>query len=62
MSLIVRGLVDPSVRAEMGATVHRTMAGTGRVHEAFQKDDPALFTRGDFGWGDALLVELESLS
>ena len=33
-----------------------------QVHESFQKDDPARFTRGDFGWGDALLVELESES
>jgi hypothetical protein len=39
--------------------VEATMAGTGKVHESFHKDNPSRFTRHDFGWADALYMELK---
>ncbi len=36
----------------------RTDAGTGHVHESFHVDDPSLYTREWFSWGDCELVGL----
>jgi meiotically up-regulated gene 157 (Mug157) protein len=35
-----------------------THAGTGFVHESFEKDDPAKFTRAWFAWANTLFGEL----
>jgi meiotically up-regulated gene 157 (Mug157) protein len=35
----------------------RTTAGTGLMHESFDKDDPDLFTRGWFAWANTLFGE-----
>jgi meiotically up-regulated gene 157 (Mug157) protein len=36
-------------------------AGTNRMHESFHKDNPAIFTREDFLWADALFYHLAVL-
>ena len=38
--------------------LRRTHAGTGFMHEAFNKDDPAKYTRGWFAWANSLFGEL----
>ena len=60
MSLIIRGF---SVQDD--ATIRRclhilktTHAGTGFMHETFDKDDPAKFTRSWFAWANGLFGEL----
>lgn len=40
------------------ATLKRTHAGTGFMHEAFHKDDAAKFTRKWFAWANTLFGEL----
>jgi len=35
-----------------------TDAGTGLMHESFDKDDPKTFTRSWFSWADAMYLEL----
>jgi hypothetical protein len=35
-----------------------TTAGTGFIHESFDKDDPAKFTRSWFAWANTLFGEL----
>ena len=35
-----------------------THAGTGFMHESFNKDDPANFTRSWFAWANALFGQL----
>ena len=39
-------------------TLKTTTAGTGFMHEAFNKDDPAKFTRPWFAWANTLFGEL----
>jgi hypothetical protein len=60
MSLIIRAL-----SAREDATIRRclqilktTTAGTGFMHETFDKDDPAKFTRSWFAWANGLFGEL----
>ena len=60
MSLIVRALSatdDATIRAAL-RTLKTTHAGTGFMHEAFDKDDPAHFTRPWFAWANGLFGEL----
>ncbi|WP_419723091.1 glycoside hydrolase family 125 protein [Sphingomonas panni] len=59
MSLIVRGLTatDDATILKCLATLKRTHAGTGFMHEAFEKDDPAKFTRDWFAWANGLFGE-----
>ncbi|WP_443024795.1 glycoside hydrolase family 125 protein [Sphingomonas sp. Leaf16] len=59
MSLIVRGLTatDDATILQCLATLKRTHAGTGFIHEAFEKDDPAKFTRDWFAWANGLFGE-----
>lgn len=60
MSIIVRALSskdDAVIRASL-ATLRATHAGTGFIHEAFDKDDPAKFTRRWFAWANGLFGEL----
>lgn len=60
MSLIVRALSsdDDAVIAWTLKTLRATHAGTGFMHEAFDKDDPARFTRKWFAWVNGLFGEL----
>ena len=39
-------------------TLQKTHAGTGFMHQAFNKDDPATFTRAWFPWANSLFGEL----
>ncbi|WP_242096300.1 glycoside hydrolase family 125 protein [Sphingomonas sp. CROZ-RG-20F-R02-07] len=60
MSLIVRALSasdDATVRACL-RLLRDTDADTGFVHEAFDMDDPAKFTRPWFAWANGLFGEL----
>ena len=60
MSIIVRALSseDDGVIARSLRTLRHTHAGTGFMHEAFDKDDPARFTRAWFAWANGLFGEL----
>lgn len=60
MSIIVRALSsdDDAVIAWSLKTLRATHAGTGFMHEAFDKDDPARFTRKWFAWVNGLFGEL----
>lgn len=60
LSIIMRGLTS-SDENEIGAclaTLLRTHAGTGFMHESFNKDDPSKFTRAWFAWANTLFGEL----
>jgi len=60
MSLMVRALSaqnDATILACL-ATLKATHAGTGFMHEAFDQDDPAQFTRPWFAWANGLFGEL----
>lgn len=60
MSLITRALTsdDDAEIAQCLFWIKRTQAGTGLIHEAFHKDNPAKFTRSWFAWGNSLFGEL----
>ena len=60
MGIIVRALSssDEAVIAGALKTLRNTHAGTGFMHEAFDKDDPAKFTRKWFAWTNGLFGEL----
>ncbi|MDP9422267.1 MAG: glycoside hydrolase family 125 protein [Pseudomonadota bacterium] len=60
MSLIIRALStrDDAIVSRCLAILKRTHAGTGFMHEAFDKDDPAKFTRSWFAWANGLFGEL----
>lgn len=60
MSIIMRGLSssDDAVIADCLRTLKTTHAGKGFMHEAFDKDDPAKFTRAWFAWVNGLFGEL----
>ncbi|MFM5954815.1 MAG: glycoside hydrolase family 125 protein [Novosphingobium sp.] len=60
MSIIVRALSsdDDAVIGWSIKTLRNSHAGTGFMHEAFDKDDPAKFTRSWFAWVNGLLGEL----
>lgn len=60
MSLIIRALLlrdDATIRRCL-QTLKATHAGTGFMHETFDKDDPAKFTRSWFAWANGLFGEL----
>ena len=44
--------------AAMLRTLKSTDAGTGFMHEAFDKDDPTDYTRAWFAWANTLFGEL----
>ena len=60
MSLIVRALSsdDPAVILRCLKTLRDSDAGTGFIHESFDQDDPARFTRRWFAWANGLFGEL----
>jgi len=60
LGLIVQGLTstnDSEIR-ECLITLQKTHAGTGFMHEAFNKDDPKKFTRSWFAWANTIFGEL----
>lgn len=60
LSVIVRALTSAS-DAEIRLCLRMlkaTHAGTGFMHESFQRDDPATFTRPWFAWANTLFGEL----
>lgn len=60
LGIITRGLTsteDEEIHACL-KTLCRTHAGTGFMHEAFNKDDPTKFTRSWFAWANTLFGEL----
>jgi meiotically up-regulated gene 157 (Mug157) protein len=60
MSIIMRALTS-SDDEEIRQCLHfckTTHAGTGFMHEAFNKDDPKKFTRSWFAWANSLFGEL----
>ena len=60
LGLIVEGLTstdDAEIRHCLN-TLRRTHAGTGFMHEAFNKDDPKRFTRSWFAWANTIFGEL----
>jgi len=60
MSIIVRALTstdDTEIRQCL-RWLRNTTAGTGFMHESFQKDDPSKFTRAWFAWANTLFGEL----
>lgn len=60
MAIILRALSseDDAVIAWSLKTLRATHAGTGFMHEAFDKDDPAKFTRKWFAWVNGMFGEL----
>ncbi|HET7301208.1 MAG TPA: glycoside hydrolase family 125 protein [Oleiagrimonas sp.] len=60
MSIIVRALTstDTGEIRQCLDWLKTTDAGTGFMHEAFDKDDPAHFTRAWFAWANSLFGEL----
>jgi hypothetical protein len=60
LGLIVQGLTstkDDEISHCLD-TLRRTHAGTGFMHEAFNKDDPNKFTRSWFAWANTMFGEL----
>lgn len=60
LGLVMQALTstdDGEIRSLL-ETLTRTHAGTGFMHEAFHKDDPADFTRSWFAWANTLFGEL----
>jgi meiotically up-regulated gene 157 (Mug157) protein len=60
MSIIMRALTstdDGEIRQCL-RWLRNTTAGTGFMHESFQKDDPKVFTRPWFAWANTLFGEL----
>jgi uncharacterized protein len=60
LSLIMRAMTsddDAEIRAAL-RTLRDTHAGTGFMHESFDKDDPSRFTRKWFAWANTLFGEL----
>ena len=49
---------DDAEIAKCLATIKRTHAGTGFMHESFNPDDPAKFSRKWFAWANTLFGEL----
>jgi hypothetical protein len=60
LGIITRALTsteDGEIRSCL-ETLQRTHAGTGFMHEAFNKDDPKKFTRSWFAWANTIFGEL----
>jgi hypothetical protein len=60
LGLIVQGLTATSDEEiqQCLRTLQQTHAGTGFMHEAFDKDNPKHFTRAWFAWANTLFGEL----
>ena len=60
LSLVMQGLTstnDAEIRNCL-ITLQKTHAGTGFMHESFNKDNPAKFTRAWFAWANTIFGEL----
>lgn len=60
LGVIIQGLTstqDKEIK-ECLTTLQRTHAGTGFIHEAFNKDNPMKFTRAWFAWANTIFGEL----
>jgi uncharacterized protein len=60
MSIIMRAFTsrdDAEIRQCL-RWLRDTTAGTGFMHESFQKDDPKVFSRAWFAWANTLFGEL----
>ncbi|WP_308113621.1 glycoside hydrolase family 125 protein [Kineosporia corallincola] len=60
IALAVEGLTSgsPQRQRELVDLLLATDAGTGRMHEAFDVDDPSRFSRPWFSWADSMFCEL----
>ena len=60
MSIIMRALTTQDDHEQMQCLewLRNTNAGTGFMHESFNKDNPANFTRAWFAWANTLFGEL----
>lgn len=60
IALAVQGLTSsyPAEKRALLRLLADTDAGTGRMHESFDPDDPTRFTRAWFSWADAMFCEL----
>ena len=60
MAVIMRALTSNDDREILNClrTLKNTHAGTGYMHEAFDKDDPKKFTRSWFAWANTIFGEL----
>ncbi len=60
LGIIVQGLTSTDDQEIIFCldTLCRTHAGTGFMHEAFNKDDPKKFTRSWFAWANTIFGEL----
>jgi meiotically up-regulated gene 157 (Mug157) protein len=59
IALAVEGLTGtPGRRRELLDVLLSTDAGTGRMHESFDVDDPRRFSRAWFSWADSMYCEL----
>jgi uncharacterized protein len=60
MAIIMRALTTDDEKEQLQCIhwLKKTHAGTGFMHESFNKDDPANFTRAWFAWANTLFGEL----
>jgi hypothetical protein len=60
LGVTMQGLTsnNPQEIKDCLTTLQHTHAGTGFMHEAFNKDDPKKFTRAWFAWANTLFGEL----
>lgn len=60
IALAMQGLTtnNTAEREEVLSMLVRTTAGTNLMHESFDPDNPAMFTREWFGWANSLFSEL----
>ncbi|WP_457565634.1 glycoside hydrolase family 125 protein [Caldithrix abyssi] len=60
MSVIMRALTSDDEKEILTClrTLKKTHAGTGFMHESFQKDNPQKYTRSWFAWANTLFGEL----
>jgi len=60
LGIIMRALTSRDDREILSClkTLKTTHAGTGFMHESFERDDPKKFTRSWFAWANTLFGEL----
>lgn len=58
LSMQILTSTDPAEKRECLETIARTHAGTNFMHEGFDVDDPAKFTRPWFAWANTLFAQM----
>lgn len=58
LSMQILTSIDPKEKLECLETIARTHAGTNFMHEGFDVDDPAKFTRPWFAWANTLFAQM----